>query len=95
MTELTNPDDDPIEQTTYSIVTKKSKTYRTTSGEWNDKTLYEVERFERSEDGHLESFEIEILEINSKSPDYKGQIRLGINTIILDKMWKDRKSANR
>ena len=85
-----------IEQGNYKIITKRSETYRTApNGEWFDKTVYEVESSERKEDGYIDFFEIEILEINPKSPDYKGQIRLGINTIILDKMWKERKSAFR
>jgi hypothetical protein len=68
-----------IEEGNYKIVTKRSETYRTApNGEWFDKTVYEVESLERWED-RLDFFEIEILEGNPKSPDYKGQIFLGRN----------------
>ena len=70
-----------IEQGNYKIVTKRLETYRTApNGEWFDKTVYEVESFERMEDRYIDFFEIEILEGNPKSPDYKGQIFLGQTT---------------
>ena len=47
-----------IEEGNYKIVTKRSETYRTApNGEWFDKTVYEVESFERWED-RLDFFEI-------------------------------------
>ena len=70
-----------IEEGNYKILTKRSETYRTApNGEWFDKTVYEVESSERKEDGYIDFFEIEILEGNPKSPDYKGQIFLGQTT---------------
>mgnify|MGYP003148595282 CR=1 FL=1 len=67
-----------IEQGKYKIVTKRSETYRTApNGEWFDKIVYEVESYERKEDGYIDFFEIEIVEINPKSPDFEGRIFIG------------------
>ena len=67
-----------IEQGNYKIVTKRSETYRTApNGEWFDKTVYEVESFERMEDRYIDFFEIMIVEGSPKSPTYKGKIFLG------------------
>jgi hypothetical protein len=67
-----------IEQGNYKIVTKRSETYRTApNGEWFEETVYEVESYERKEDGYIDFFEIEIVEVNPKSPDFKGRIFIG------------------